>query len=112
MNALHLSRRQLGLLGHVVGDVRGIAALVVRAITSGGDLDLQIERAGKTFTLVARELRGEEIVSEVTMPIAWDRLGEATRFAILELYVGELALSAVRTRRRAELTVASIVRPK
>jgi hypothetical protein len=76
--------------------------LVADAVIEGRNVDVQVERDGRNYLVVLRIVLHERVFAEVTLPIVWADLDEATRFGVLRMYVAHMIASSARTRRRAE----------
>jgi hypothetical protein len=109
---VRLSHEDLPLLAAVTQRPKELARLVASAIIAGHVLDFRIERHARDYVAVACQLRGDEIVREVVMRIAWADLDESTRFGVLQLVATQAILSAERTIGRAKSTVAVVSRSR
>jgi hypothetical protein len=99
MDARALGARDLALLGRATGDAVMFASVVFRTILEHRDLDVQVLRDGHDYMVVLTEHRGDHVLAEHRMPVAWTEIDEATRFGVLAIYVAQILQGHERWRR-------------
>ena len=107
---MRLSRDELLLIATATQSPTELARVIVSAILGKRDLDFQIERSGRDFIVILRELHGEQIMGEHVMPIVWSTLDEARRYAVVSVYVEQLLEAHARWAARRLVVVALDVR--
>ena len=99
---MRLARPECLLLSAATGRPREVARLYARAILGGSTLDLQVDREGRDYLAVVREVRWEQLLQEHEFRVAWQDITEHQRFCLLALWAGTMRHSAERTVAKVE----------